>query len=114
MRWLKMNEILPFLSKWHVLIATEMYRVETTRPTRQASVLINFLMNKGTAGIELLYVSLMESTKQSGGVPSHYQLAEELKKLGEHLKLDSWISLYMLIVCIAHDTLLNKDHMIII
>ena len=63
MKRLMMKEILPFLSKWSVLIDTEMQHLETARPSsEQASVLVGYLMNKGMAGIERLYVCLMESS----------------------------------------------------
>ena len=39
-------------------------------------------MNKGSYGIATFYLSLIESSEQ---LPAHYQLAGELKKIGNNL-----------------------------
>ena len=83
MKRLEMKDILPVLSKWQVLFETDM-RCEATQQTDQAFMLVNSLMKKGTVGIQNLYVCLMESSEQPGDV--HYQLAVELKQLGEQQK----------------------------
>ena len=42
-------------------------------------------MNKGSYGVAMLYVSLIESSEQLHGLPAHYQLAGELKQIGTYL-----------------------------
>ena len=81
---LKTKVILPLLSQKAVLIDTEIDQLEKTQPTEQVIRLVEFLMNKGTSGIEMLYLCLLESSEQARGVPCHYQLARELKEIGEH------------------------------
>ena len=78
---LKTEVILPLLSQRAVLIDTEMDQLEKTQSPER---LVEFLMNKGTSGIEMLYLCLLESSEQARGVPCHYQLARELKEIGEH------------------------------
>ena len=85
---LKTKEILPYLSKKSVLTDTEIHHLNSSdaQPQEQAIRLVEFFMNKGTYGVATLYLCLMESSEQSGGVPSHYQLAGELKELGRCMK----------------------------
>ena len=84
---LKIKEILPFLRQKPVLFDTEMDHIEESQPTEQGNVLVECLMNKGISGIEMLYLCLLESSEKADGVPSHYQLAVELKEIGEHLHM---------------------------
>ena len=84
---LKMKEILPLLRQKPVLIDTEIHHIENSQPTEQAILLVEYLMNKGIIGIEMLYLCLLESSEQANGVPGHYQLAGELKEIGERLDM---------------------------
>ena len=84
-RWLKTKDILPFLSQKSVLTDTEIHHLKSgdVQQQEQAIRLVEFLMNKGTYGIATLYLCLLESSEQVHGIPGHYQLAGELKEIGE-------------------------------
>ncbi len=52
------------------------------QPQEQAMRLLEYLMYKGSYGIGCLYLSLVDSSEQQGGLPTHYQLAGELQQIG--------------------------------
>ena len=84
-QWLKTRDILPFLKQRYVLTDTETLHLKSgsLRSQEQAVRLVEFLMNKGSYGIAALYLCLIESSEQLSGLPAHYQLAGQLKQIGE-------------------------------
>ena len=49
-------------------------------PQEQTLRLIDYLVFKGTYGLGCLYFSLVETSEEMYGLPTHFQLACELKK----------------------------------
>ena len=49
---------------------------------------MEYLAYKGSYGIAALYLGLLESSSEQSGLPAHYQLAGELKKMGEEGESD--------------------------
>ena len=78
-------DLLPTLRKYKVLTDTEYLHLKsgTLEQQEQAIRLMEYLMYKGSYGLAALYLSLLTSSECKGGLPAHYQLARELKELGE-------------------------------
>lgn len=47
--------------------------------------LLEYLMYKGSYGLGCLYLSLIDSSEQDFGLPTHYQLAGELQQIGRYM-----------------------------
>lgn len=82
---LRAVDLLPTLRKFKALTETEYMHLKSgsLEPQEQAGRLLEYLMYKGSYGLAALYLSLLSSSGRKGGLPAHYQLAVELKDIGE-------------------------------
>ena len=82
---LRAMDLLPSLKKYKALTDTEYshLRSGSLEQQEQAIRLMEYLMYKGSYGLASLYLSLLSSSETQRGLPAHYQLARELREIGE-------------------------------
>lgn len=82
---LKAIELLPSLRNFKALTDTEYVHLKSgsLEPQEQTTRLLDYLSYKGSYGLAALYLSLLTSSEHKEGIPAHYQLARELKDIGE-------------------------------
>ena len=87
---LRVLDLLPSLRKLKALTDTEYSHLRSGSLEQQelAVRLMEYLMYKGSYGLACLYLSLLTSSASSRGLPAHYQLARELKDIGENMYIN--------------------------
>ena len=81
---LKMQDILPYLKAKCVLLDAELQHLSKggLGAHGRAARLVDYLMNRGSFGVGALYLCLVDSSEELSGLPTHHQLAVELRQIG--------------------------------
>ena len=82
---IRVSDLLAPLRKLKALSDTEYshLRSGSLEAEEQAVRMMEYLMYKGSYGLASLYLSLLTSSESKRGLPAHYQLARELREIGE-------------------------------
>lgn len=93
---LRAMDLLPSLRKYKALTDTEYshLRSGSLEQQEQALRLMEYLMYKGSYGLATLYLSLLCSSESQRGLPAHYQLARELREIGQTHHTLNYLYLY--------------------